>query len=118
MHTGLFAAWLSDRGLIAEEYADEAKQIKRRKMTGPKAYKNWGGVLASDMLSDEGDAFTRKYYDTMFCPDYEELLSGKLPSFYHVKDTWENYEILKQRIDKRFQSWKVSQKKELRSKKK
>jgi hypothetical protein len=109
VHTGLFAAWLSDRGLITGEYEDEANQIKRRKMTGPKAYKNWGGVLASDMLSDEGNAFTREYYDTMFCPDYEELLSRKLPSFYHVKDTWENYEILKQRIDKRFQSWKTSQ---------
>ena len=119
VHTGLFAAWLSDRGLMTGEYVDEAKQIRRRKMTGPKVYKNWGGVLASDMLSDEGNAFTREYYDTMFCPDYEELLSRNLPSFYHVKDTWENYEILRARIDKRFQRWKAAQAtKRLRSKKK
>lgn len=119
VHTGLFAAWLSNHGLIAEEYADEANQIKRRKLSGPQAYQIWGGVLASDMLSEEGNAFTCKYYDTMFCPDYEELLSAKLPSFYHVKNTWENYEILKQRIDKRFQTWKTSQaNKKSRSKKK
>ena len=39
-------------------------------------------------------------------PDYEKLFLGELPTMYHVQDTWENYDLLKSQIDKRFAAWR------------
>ena len=36
----------------------------------------------------------------------KEVLVKSLPSIYHVTDSWENYEKMKQRINLRYQDWK------------
>jgi hypothetical protein len=33
------------------------------------------------------------------------LLDNDLPSEYHVRYSWENYEVLRKRIDQRFRDW-------------
>lgn len=122
VHTGLFVGWLIRRNMISRDFTDQftrefravAKDFKLRKITGPEAYKIWGGCLDSDMLTVEGNEFARKYYDgSSFANDYWKLLVRDLPSFYHVQNTWTNYELLKRQIDVRYERWK---KKRCRSK--
>ncbi|MGH7457354.1 MAG: hypothetical protein ACRENG_38750, partial [bacterium] len=72
-------------------------------------YRAVGGVLSEDMLTAEGNAFTQQYFDFdngQYLDDYDELLAEHLPSFFHVAETWENYDILAKRIDERFTAWK------------
>ena len=77
-------------------------------MTGPEVFQSCDGALVDDMLSDEGNAFAQSYFDFergKFVQDYEELLSARLPTMYHVEDTWANYDTLKKRIDERYSEW-------------
>jgi hypothetical protein len=115
VHTGMFLGWLVDRGLVSEEFEEGTTEgiaaFKQRTLTGPQLYESWDGVLADDMLSDEGNEFARHYFDFhtgQFVDDYDELLSNDLPSMYHVEDTWENYDTLRARIDQRHREWKES----------
>ena len=51
--------------------------------------------------------FTRDYYETgCYVDDYDEVLGGKLPTLYHVEDSWTNYDKLAPVIDGRFTRWK------------
>jgi hypothetical protein len=105
VHTGMFVGWLCEHDLTAGEFQSLARQVKRRKITGPQAYKTWGGVFASDMMTAEANQFARAYYEGKFISDFCELLARDLPSFYHVADSWKNFELLKKRIDRRFEAW-------------
>jgi hypothetical protein len=109
VHTGFFAGWLMDHDMLGEDFLPEAKLFKRKEITGPQAYEIWDGGLDSNMLTPQGNEFARDYYDSTFTQDYEELLVRKLPSFYHVKDTWANYRILKRRINARYTAWRKAQ---------
>ena len=113
VHAGLFLGWVIEAGLYSEEFADdfeeEIEQFKARKLTGPGVYRVADGVFASDMLGEEGVAFARAYYDREdggYLDDFESLLAGGLPTMYHVRDTWENYDRLKATIDERFAAWR------------
>ena len=109
IHTGMFAGWLMDHDMIAEDFAPEAERFKRREITGPQSYEIWDGGLDEDMLTVEGNQFAKDYYDDTkgkYLDDYAEILAQGLPSFYHVQATWENYEKIKHRIDQRYNAWK------------
>jgi hypothetical protein len=113
VHTGLYLGWIIDNKLYSEEFADdfeeEIRKFKDRKMTGPEVYQSADGVFMDDMLNDEGLEFTQSYFDFekgAFLKEYEKLLGAKLPTMYHVKDSWENYDLLKPTIDKRFAEWR------------
>ena len=113
VHTGMFLGWVIDAGLYSEEFADdfekEIRRFKARKLTGPGVYRIGDGVFADDMLSEEGLAFTQAYFDFKkgkYLKDYKALLADSLPTAYHVKDSWENYDRLKPQIDKRFSAWR------------
>lgn len=117
VHTGMFVGWIVDTGLYGEEFADdfksEIRKFKARKLTGSGIYASADGVFDEEMLNAEGLAFTKAYFDFdkgQYLKDYEKLLSGKLPSMYHVQDTWENYDLLKTQIDNRFAAWKKKRK--------
>lgn len=63
------------------------------------------------MITSTGNRFARDYFDFskgMFLKDYRELLVKDLGSDYAVKDTWENYELIKRRFDERFSVWTQS----------
>jgi hypothetical protein len=113
VHTGMFLGWIIDNKLYSEDFADdfrdEIRSFKSRKMTGSDVYSAADGVFAEEMVNPEGRAFAVAYFDFdkgQYLKDYEKLLSAKLPSMYHVKDTWENYDRLKLQIDKRFAAWR------------
>jgi hypothetical protein len=112
VHTGMFVGWLVEHDMIAKEFLAETEGFKERTVTGPEIYKAWDGCLTSDILTDEGNRFAVDYFDFErgeFLNDYQEVLANDLPSLYHVKDTWENYEILRERIDSRYEAWKKKQ---------
>ncbi len=115
VHTGMYLGWLIDQGLFneafAKDYSNNIREFCNRKITGPQLFEAFDGVLASDMLNEQGNQFTLLYFDVSpseFIRDYQDLLvPPDLPSSYHVKDTWENYNRLKERIDERFRKWKL-----------
>jgi len=113
IHTGMFLGWIVDHDLYSDWFGPEMcvyiRAFKDREMTGAKVFEACDGVLVGDMLTDEGNAFARDYFDFergKYLGDYSELLSQGLPSMYHVADTWPNYEKLKKRIDQRYREWK------------
>jgi hypothetical protein len=113
VHTGMFLGWLIDHDLFSDWFGQELKdyiyKFKNRELTGAKVFEASDGVLVADMLSDEGNSFAQHYFDFergRFLRDYNELLGGRLPTLYHVRDTWRNYEKLKKRIDRRYRKWK------------
>ena len=117
VHTGMFLGWIIDTDLYSEDFADdfksEIRKFKARKLTGSGVYASADGVFEEEMLNSEGLAFTKAYFDFdkgQYLTDYDKLLSGKLPTMYHVQDTWENYDHLKAQIDKRFAAWKKKRK--------
>ena len=112
VHTGMFVGWLIEHDMIAKDFLEETQGFKERKITGAQVYEAWDGCLTSQALTDEGNAFAKYYYagaDGLGGPyfeDYEAALVGDLPSLYHVKDTWENYDVIKKKIDQRYEAWK------------
>ena len=112
VHTGLYLGWIIDLDLYSEEFREETGDLiprfKAREVTGPEVYESWDGCLIDDMLSDEGNAFSQDYFDFergKFLTDYEELLRGELPSLYHVANTWNNYDRLRERLNQRYAQW-------------
>lgn len=115
VHTGLYLGWIIDHDLYSEEFAeyaaDQIAAFRARTRTGPQIYEWCDGALVEDMLNEEGNAFSRAYFDFekgRFLADYEEILAEELPSLYHVEDSWDNYERLKPRLDARYLEWKAS----------
>lgn len=113
VHTGMFLGWLIDHGLYSDWFGKELSRytsaFKAREMTGAKVFEACDGVLTADMLSEEGNAFARDYFDFergTYLRDYGEILGKGLPTVYHVADNWANYERLKKRIDKRYRKWR------------
>jgi hypothetical protein len=111
---GLLMAWVTARGMVsemaAEDFADELARLRARSITGAQAYGLLGGVLESDLLDDEADAFFTAYLDPdsgSYWTDYGALTTG-LPSQYHVPDTWASYDRIAPSIDASFARWQAS----------
>lgn len=112
VHTGLFFAWLVNNGLMSEffisETSAEIEKLKNRKISPSAIYMNCDGVLIGDMLSDKGFNFAMRYFDFekgSYVSDYEKAFNVKDDEFFTVKDTWENYDIIKAKIDAAYEKW-------------
>lgn len=115
VHTGLYLGWLVERGRTSAafraDFPELVEAFRARAKTGPEIYDLAGGVLASDMLDDVGNAFTHAYYDLehgAYLSEYVALLAADLPSAYHVADTWANYEKLRAHLDAKLEEWQRS----------
>lgn len=116
VHTGMFVGWVIDNDLYDKEFFKQlnmekgVEAFKKRKITGVQIYQNsLDGALTNDDLSEEGNEFAKYYFDAKTWPymnDYRETLCKGLPTEYHVRDTWENYDKLKVVMDKRYSEWK------------
>jgi hypothetical protein len=112
VHSGMFLGWLIEHDMIAKDFLDETQGFKERRITGAQVYQAWDGCLTSDVLTDEGNAFSAYYYNGpegkggAYFEDYGAALAGDLPSLYHVEDTWQNYEKMAAVITSRFEGWK------------
>ncbi len=115
VHTGLYLAWLAERGLISDwllsEGANEVAATIERIESPIFLYERWDGCLIDDMLSDEGNAFSQAYFAFAtgeFLKDYNETFSDCGPSPYHAPPTWESYDRLKPVLDRRLREWRAS----------
>lgn len=115
-HAGMFLAWaiLSGLGgsLHTEECPDDLDSLKKRTITpGQFLIAACDEKLTDEDLNKEGNAFAKIYLDFkkgQFLPDYEALLAQGLPTTYHIKDSWANFDRLKPVLDRRFEEWKVA----------
>ena len=63
-------------------------------------------------LNAEGNAFAQYYYVDEagrrgpYFADYKQILVAGLPSFWHVADTWDNYDKIAAVISQRYEEWK------------
>jgi hypothetical protein len=117
VHTAYFLGWLIDNDLLSDEMRNECAELladyKSRKKTAIDVYGWWDCCLVDDMLSDDGNAFAQFYFDFengQYLADYADLLVQDLPSEFHVPYTWENYEIIRLQIDRRYAEWRQSKK--------
>jgi hypothetical protein len=113
-HTGLYLAWAVLAGLGSKELRDdfEAELVKlgARLISPCQFYRTMDGKLTDEDLSDEGNAFTKVYFDFdvgQYLKDYEQTLCAGLPTMYHVADSWESYDRLKPILDKRLAAWRA-----------
>lgn len=126
-HTGMFLNWCINNDLVSEELKgdteDEIEKLKRREITGADfVIDALDGKFSEYDLDDLGNAFAKDYYVdetdfgdkfSSFATDYINIFDSvaeesdfEYETFYHIEDTYENYDLMKQIIDHRFQEWK------------
>ena len=126
-HIGMFLNWCIDNNLISEELEEDAEeeleQIKNRELTGAEfLIQVCDEKLVDDDLNEMGNEFAADYYEdeTEFATKYSsygmdysqtfdkqaEQSGVEYSSFYHVENTFENYDLIKAVIDQRFEEWR------------
>lgn len=111
LHIGIYMGWVIDNKLYSEYFEDEASteiyRFTRREIGCIILAEIWDGALSHELFNDETNLFTFYYYaGGIFKKDYNEVLVKSHKTIYHVDDTWENYNILKKRMNERFEEWK------------
>jgi hypothetical protein len=121
-HIGMFLAWaiFNDfendfHRLNSSKYVEK---LKRREITGRQFFElACKEQFAEKDLNPEGNAFAEYYYRNnagermAYFEDYKKVLVKGLPSFWHVADTWGNYEQIAPVITRRYEEWKNPPKK-------
>ena len=114
-HTAFFLRWLIERSLVSELFETEGADILAPFRDGQASihdvYEWWDGCLVDDMLSDEGNAFARSYFDFDrgdYMQDYARVLQRDLPTEFHVPYTEENYQAIRAVIEDRYAAWQRS----------
>ena len=116
-HIGMFLAWAVLNGLegaFHREHSGELlARLRRKEITGRQFFQAACGERFSERdLNEEGNAFAQAYYVDAagrrgaYFADYKQVLAKGLPSFWHVEDTWDNYEKMATVIGRRYQAWK------------
>ena len=113
-HIGMFLAWIIINGFEGEELKednpDAISALRARRMTGREfLFLNCDGKLVDSDFSGNITAFVNYYYSTptfRYLEDYHNVLALNLPSTYHVRDSWENYDKMALVISDRFDRWK------------
>jgi hypothetical protein len=116
-HIGMFLAWAALNGLLNDYHeqhsAELLKQLRTRRITGREFFAAvFKEQFAEKDLNVEGNSFAEHYYRNLagekgpYFGDYRKILASGLPSFWHVADTWENFDKLAPVISRRFEQWK------------
>jgi hypothetical protein len=127
-HIGMFLAWCINNDFISDELKEDAteeiKRVKSREMTGGEfLIKACDEKFLDDELNEIGNKFTKDYYEndkskfakkfgnygSDFCDVFNkkaEKEGFEYESLYHVEDTWQNYDLLAQKINERFAEWR------------
>ncbi|HWW02472.1 MAG TPA: hypothetical protein VNZ64_22430 [Candidatus Acidoferrum sp.] len=116
-HIGMFLAWAILNGLEndwhREHSAELLARLRRREITGRQFFETaCKEQFAEKDLNVEGNQFAESYYRNEagergpYFDDYKKTLAKGLPSFWHVADTWDNYDKLAPVITRRYQEWK------------
>ena len=116
-HIGMFLAWAALQRLLndfhEEHSAPLVAQLRARQITGRQFFEAaCREQFAEKDLNVEGNAFAEHYYRDAsgergdYFADYKKVLASGLPSFWHVADTWQNYDKLEPVVTKRYEAWK------------
>ena len=116
-HIGMFLAWAVLNGLESdfhrERSAELLARLRRREITGRQFFEAACSERFSEKdLNEEGNAFAQYYYVDEagqrgpYFADYKKTLTARLPSFWHVADTWANYEKIAAVVSRRYEQWK------------
>lgn len=126
-HIGMFLTWCIDNDLISEFQLEESEvdieKVKNRKLTGTEfLIANCDEKFTDEDLNNLGNKFAKDYYEDEtkfgkkfgnYSNDYASAFNQKAEqcgfeyeTFYHIENTFENYDIIKPIIDKRFEEWK------------
>lgn len=112
VHIGFFIAWLFTRDHFNVDLFDGAsgkkalKKLKDRKVSpGQFAREQCDGVFTDEMIADDAIDFAEEYFSGDYLKDYSAILAGDLPTLYHVKDDWSNFDRLAELIDLRFSAY-------------
>ncbi|WP_338394213.1 DUF7832 domain-containing protein [Fulvitalea axinellae] len=111
VHIGMYLGWIIEQELYSEYFEEEAEteiyRFRRKEFPCTILSEIWDGYLGFELFNEEGNMFTYYYYaGGLFKKDYQDVLAGNLPSIYHVKDTWENFEAMSGRITQRYVEWR------------
>jgi hypothetical protein len=108
---GMFLAWAAEQGLLSdthtEDNADALRDLLEREITGRDyVFDLCDGKLTDEDFNKLGNQFARAYYDKHFMDDFVDVLGDDEESPYHVEDSWDNFDALKEMLDDRFEDWK------------
>jgi hypothetical protein len=117
-HTVCFLRWLIEHDLMSAFFVKESgavlKSYRAGKASIHEVYDWWDRCLIDDMLSDEGNAFAKHYFDFdcgRYLHDYADSLQGKLLTVLHIDYSEANYQRIRQLIERRYKEWKGTKKK-------
>ena len=109
-HTGMFLAWALLNGLGGSIHADDLQKLRSRSVTpGAFFFDDCDGKFTDEDLSDDGNQFAEDYFvveKDRYLRDYDAVLCHGLATAYHVPDTWQNFDKLKPRLDRRLAEWR------------
>lgn len=120
VHTGFFIGWLLKRDLFDElfktENANGINQFLAHEITCVSFFEEYmDGIFSSENLTDDAVRFTKYYYglpsgeeDSRYINDLLDVLVLDLPTIYHVKDTWDNFETIQRVINQNYETWQIS----------
>lgn len=116
-HSGMFLAWALLSGLAGpihlNDFPDDLRKLRARQVTPGRFFLDTcDGKFTDEDLDDRGNAFARDYFDLQkgtYLRDYTKVLGGSVPTLYHVKDTWDNFDRVKPVLDRRFSEWEAKQ---------
>jgi hypothetical protein len=107
-HIGMFVSWLIHNHLWGSFRSSAASPVRERSMSGRTFFlKHCDGKLMSEMLTDEGAAFSQAYYLKSYLKDFQQVLVKDPKSDDSVDDTWENYDRLAIVLSERHAKWKA-----------
>ena len=111
LHIGMYLGWVIEKELFSDFFEDEASteiyRFKRRELGPTILSEIWDGYLGYELFNEEGNLFTYYYYGGgIYKKDYETILADDLPSIYHVKDDWDNFLKIQEKINARYNEWK------------
>jgi hypothetical protein len=112
---GMYAAWLTLRGLGGKALNDYLTILIERKIScADFLFDATDGKLDSEDVNEEGLAFTRQYYDAQFNADFERIFANEFSRTGHaaddacsIPDTWLNYDRLALVLNRRWMDWKA-----------
>jgi hypothetical protein len=109
-HTGMFIAWAALSGLGSELTEEDLPQLRAREITPGRYFHDvCDGKFVDEMLNDEGNRFTQAYFDLdkgEYLYDYDRMLCAGIETAYRVTDTWQNFDKLKPRLDRRLDEFR------------
>lgn len=112
---GHLLAFVVLRDLTSKWFAKESREamarLSKREITGADLYNEWGGVLASDMVSPEGNGFLFDFLAVRsgHGSRYKHILepeTAKHGGFYNIPPDWEVYDRLVPSLERELVRWK------------